>query len=81
MTLNVRLLLWALAAVGVTLAATFGPFVAGFAFAGAALAFVLVLMAVHAARAIDDWRLEHPWLSRRTRSHTKWEAHEERRAA
>lgn len=71
MTLNIRLLLWALAAAGITLTLLFGPFVAAFVFAGAGLAFVLVLMAIRVVRALDDWRLNHPRLLRRTHAHTK----------
>lgn len=81
MTLDVRLVLWPLAAVGVALAVAFGPFVAGFVFAGGTLAFILVLMAMRMGRAIGDWRLEYPWLSRHKRSHPKWEAHDKRPAA
>lgn len=68
MTLNIRLLLWALAAVGITLAVIFGPFVVGFVFAGAALAFIFVLMGMRAARAIADWHLGHPWRTGRRRT-------------
>lgn len=81
MTLNVGLLLWALAAVGVLLAVVFGPVVAGFAFAGGALGLILVLMGARAIRAIGDWRLEHAWKFGRKRASSTPAAHEERRVA
>lgn len=51
---------WVAGVCAVALAVAFGPLVAGFAFAGAAFAFMFVLMGARAARSIGDWRLEHP---------------------
>ena len=81
MTRNVRLVLWAAGALAVGLALAIGPLLAGYALAGALLAFIAVLMGMHVVRAVGDWRLEHPWKfgHRRTRS-TPW-AGEDRRAA
>jgi hypothetical protein len=81
MTRNVRLVFWLAGAFAGVLAVTAGPFFAGFALAGASLAFIAVLMALRAVRAIGDWRLEHPWRFRRGRTPSTPAEHEERRAA
>ena len=81
MTRNMRLAAWGFAAFAVALAVTFSPLIAGFVFAGAALAFIVVLMGMRAARGIGHWRLEHGWRFRRTRSGSASEQHDERRAA
>jgi hypothetical protein len=71
MTLNVRWLLGGLAVVAVVLVVAFGPFLAGFIFAGGTLAFILVLMGMRMGRAVGDWRLDHPWRLRRTHTDSK----------
>jgi hypothetical protein len=61
MTRNVRLVFWAAGVLAVALALAIGPLWAGYALAGASLAFIAVLMSMRVARAIGDWRLEHHW--------------------
>lgn len=81
MTRNMRLAAWGFAGFAVALAVAFGPLVAGYVFAGASLAFMLVLMGMRAARAISDWRLEHGWKVHRRGARVERTAHDERRAA
>lgn len=81
MTRNMRLVAWGSAAFAIALAITFGPLFAGYAVAGASLAFIAVLMGVRVARAIGDWRLEHPWKFGHRRTRSTPAEHDERRAA
>jgi len=81
MTRNMRLVAWGSAAFAIALAIAFGPLFAGYAVAGASLAFIAMLMGMRVVRAIGDWRLEHPWKFGRTRTRSTSEVHEERRAA
>lgn len=81
MTRNVRLVYWAAGALAVGLALAIGPLLAGYALAGALLAFIAVLMGMHAVRAVGDWRLEHPWKFGHRRTRSTPAASEHRRAA
>jgi hypothetical protein len=81
MTRNVRLVFWLAGALAVVLAVAIGPVFAGFALAGGSLAFIAVLTGMRAARAIGDWRLEHPWRFHRRHTSSTPAAHDERRAA
>lgn len=67
MTRNMRLAFWGAGALAVAAAVVFGPVFAGYVAAGAALTVILVLMVMRVCRAVGDWRLEHPWASRRRR--------------
>jgi len=61
MTRNMRFAAWGFAALAVALAIAFGALFAGYLLAGAAFAFIAVLMGMRIARAIDNWSLEHSW--------------------
>lgn len=81
MTRSVRLVFWAAGAAAAALAFAMGPLWAGYAIAGATLAFIAVLMGTRVARAIGDWRLEHPWRRARVSAGPRSEGHGGRRAA
>lgn len=81
MTRNVRLVFWAAGALAVGLAMAIGPLLAGYALAGASLAFIAVLMGMRVVRAVGDWRLEHPWKFGHKRTSSTPAGREERRAA
>jgi hypothetical protein len=81
MTRNMRLVAWGSAAFAIALAIIVGPLFAGFAVAGASLAFIAVLMGMRVGRAIGDWRLGHPWKFGRRPTHSTPAEHDERRAA
>ena len=81
MTRNMRLVAWGSAASAIALAIAFGPLFAGYAIAGASLAFIAVLMGMRVAHAIGDWRLAHPWKFGHRRTQSTPAVHEERRAA
>ena len=57
---------WGAGLVAVMLVVLFGPVFAGYVFVAAAFLVIAMLMAQQIARAIDDWRLDHPWTLHRT---------------
>jgi hypothetical protein len=75
-----RFAAWGFATLAVALAVAFGALFAGYLLAGAAFAFIAVLMGMQVGRAIDNWRLEHSWRFRRTGTRPKSGAHERRAA-
>ena len=81
MTRNVRSVFWVAGALALTLALAIGPLFAGYAIAGASLAFIAVLMGMRVARVVGDWRLEHPWKFGHRHTQSTPAVHEERRAA
>ena len=81
LTRNVRLVFWAAGGLAVALALAIGPLLAGYALAGASLAFIAVLMGLRVLRAVGDWRLEHPWKFGHRRTRSTPAAGEHRRAA
>lgn len=58
---SMRLMLWSGGLCALALAVALGPVLAGYVFAGSALVVVLALVGKDAAKAIADWRLDHPW--------------------
>ena len=81
MTPNVRLVFWLAGAFAVGLAVGIGPVWAGYAFAAASLTLIAALMGMRAARAVDEWRLEHHWKFGRPHRRPMFVTHEGRRAA
>ena len=80
MTRNMRLAAWGVGLLATALAVAFGPLIAGYVFAGVALALMVGLMGMAVGHGIGDWCLEHGWTYRR-RTPSEKGVHDERRAA
>ena len=81
MTGNMRLAAWGFGLLAMALAVVFGPLIAGYVFAGVALALMIGLMGMGFGRAIGDWCLEHPCPFHYRSAGVRPDVHDERRAA